>query len=245
MARQRHQARGRTAAVEGEAGDRGARRFEQASLGAADWVGADEGEQLETQMGVLLPRFLQYHRALLHRPFDSWKHTVEVQRGFRDKFKRRLALLRMQRLTVAFARWVEDWAEAASVERANFGSHAMQRAEELRRRQQEQEKLWEEWGDAEEQRKKDAEVCRFFLENILQDALCLLKVWSAQGLNWSIVTRAHAPRQIARIRRTALANQQLRERRKKEMQAYRAAAVAAEVRRNPSHSRTRRPTRRP
>jgi hypothetical protein len=31
------------------------------------------------------------------------------------------------------------------------------------------------------------------LENILEDALCFLKVWSAQCLNWSIVTRAHAP----------------------------------------------------
>ena len=33
------------------------------------------------------------------------------------------------------------------------------------------------------------------LENISVDALCVLKVWSAQCLNWSTVTRAHAPRQ--------------------------------------------------
>jgi hypothetical protein len=32
------------------------------------------------------------------------------------------------------------------------------------------------------------------VENILEDALCFLKVWSAQCLNRSIVTRAHAQR---------------------------------------------------
>jgi hypothetical protein len=37
---------------------------------------------------------------------------------------------------------------------------------------------------------------RSMLENILEDALCFLKVWSARCLNWSIVTRAHAPRQV-------------------------------------------------
>jgi hypothetical protein len=36
-----------------------------------------------------------------------------------------------------------------------------------------------------------ARTCR----NILEDALCLLKIWSAQCLNWSIVTRARVPRQ--------------------------------------------------
>jgi hypothetical protein len=35
------------------------------------------------------------------------------------------------------------------------------------------------------------------LKNILEDALCFLNVWSAKRLNWSIVTRAHAPRQHA------------------------------------------------
>ena len=33
-------------------------------------------------------------------------------------------------------------------------------------------------------------------ENILVDALCPLKVWSAKGVKWSIVTRAHAPRHL-------------------------------------------------
>ena len=33
------------------------------------------------------------------------------------------------------------------------------------------------------------------LENILEDALCFLNVWSAKCLNWPIVKRAHAPRQ--------------------------------------------------
>ena len=32
------------------------------------------------------------------------------------------------------------------------------------------------------------------LENILEDAPCFLKVWSAQCLDWPIVIRAHAPR---------------------------------------------------
>jgi hypothetical protein len=36
---------------------------------------------------------------------------------------------------------------------------------------------------------------RLMLQNILEDALCFLKVWSAQCLNLSTVTRAHVPRQ--------------------------------------------------
>jgi hypothetical protein len=34
----------------------------------------------------------------------------------------------------------------------------------------------------------------------VENALCLLKVWGARCLNWSIVTRAHAPRRLGPTR---------------------------------------------
>ena len=43
---------------------------------------------------------------------------------------------------------------------------------------------------------ENSAVCHILLESILEDALWFVKVWSAQCLNWPIVTRAHAPRQV-------------------------------------------------
>ena len=37
------------------------------------------------------------------------------------------------------------------------------------------------------------------LENMLEDALCFLNFWSARCINWPVVTRAHAPRQVLNI----------------------------------------------
>jgi hypothetical protein len=49
------------------------------------------------------------------------------------------------------------------------------------------------------------------LENILEDALCFLKVLSDKCLRCSIVTRAHVPRQVAATGKLAEAEQLLRD----------------------------------
>lgn len=108
-------------------------------------AGAPEADE---RVAVVVPRYLTYRRGLIRRPFAGWKRMAEVHRAFRQKFGRRIKLVRCNRLLLSFTRWKDSCAAAAEA-----AATPAQKARLAKLRQQQQ---WVEWEAADARHKKKA-----------------------------------------------------------------------------------------